>query len=50
MRKFLNVLPTVSDYTNYLNKVVNKFNISINEARNRYGKLTYKQWNNLLNN
>jgi len=44
------MIPTVADYTEYLKRVVKKFNISIDEARDRYGKLTYKQWNNLLNN
>ena len=45
----METLPTVSDYRNFLEKAVNKFNLTINQARNLYGNFTYKQWNELLN-
>ena len=41
-------LPTVSDYSRFLNIASFKFKITINEARNRYGLFTCSQWTNLL--
>jgi len=43
-----NMLPKIMDYTNFLNKAIEKFNISIEEARTKYGRYTYKQWEELL--
>lgn len=43
-----NILPPVSLYREYLNKACCKFNLSIDECRDRYGKFTIEEWNNLL--
>lgn len=43
-----NILPNCFDYANFLNLAVSKFNISINDARNLYGRFTYSQWNKIL--
>lgn len=42
------LLPTCQDYANFLQLAVFKFNISIVEARKRYGLFTYKQWNEII--
>lgn len=41
-------IPTVFDYANFLSIVCERFNITLNEARRRYGLYTYEQWNKLL--
>jgi hypothetical protein len=48
-RKDLDLLPTVLDYSIFLQQVVEKFSISITAARSRYGQFTYKEWHKLLN-
>ena len=45
-----NKLPTCADYKNFLNQAILKFNISIDEARNKFGLYTYGQWQKLLKN
>lgn len=45
-----NILPTCYDYKKFLNEVVLKFKISIEEARKKYGLYTYGQWQELLKN
>lgn len=42
------LLPTCSHYSHYLSKAVEKFKISIDEARSKYGQYTYGQWRDLL--
>ncbi len=44
-----NLLPKTADYTMFLTKAVYKFKIDFEEARNKYGKFTYRQWKELLN-
>jgi hypothetical protein len=44
-----NLIPTIKDYTHFLECATKKFNIDINSARNLYGKFTYLQWHKLLN-
>ena len=44
------ILPTCYDYKKFLNEAVLKFDISINEARKKYGLYTYGQWQKLLKN
>ena len=41
-------LPTCTEYAFFLGKAVEKFKISIDEARSKYGLLTYGQWKTLL--
>ena len=41
--------PLSMHYAELLQMAVRKFSISIDEARKRYGLLTYKEWNILLN-
>lgn len=41
-------LPTIENYRNYLNVASIRFNLSLNECRNNFGKFTVKQWLNLL--
>ena len=48
--KNLNVLPNCEDYRILLHKSVEKFNISFENARMKYGSYTYQQWENLLIN
>ena len=43
-----NKLPSCLDYDIFLNKAASKFNISTNEARDKYGLYTYEQWQKLL--
>jgi len=45
-----NKLPSCLDYDIFLNKAASKFNISTNEARDKYGLYTYEQWQKLLKN
>lgn len=42
------MLPTISEYSSFLDRAMNKFNISRDEARNKYGKYTEEQWRELL--
>lgn len=42
------LLPTISDYSFFLDEVEKKMKISRDEARNKYGKYTYSQWKKLL--
>lgn len=41
-------LPTITEYGFFLSKATEKFNISINEARDKYGLYTYGEWKELL--
>jgi hypothetical protein len=41
-------LPTVMDYTKFLDKITIQLSISKEEARNKYGRYTYQQWYKLL--
>jgi hypothetical protein len=43
-----NLLPTALDYGVFLQQAASKFNISVNEARGKYGLFTYQQWDELL--
>lgn len=42
------LMPPIMAYANYLSEASKKFNISINEARNRYGSYTEGDWETLL--
>ncbi len=42
-------LPLCMHYSELLGMAERKFSISKKEARKRYGLLTYKEWNKLLN-
>lgn len=42
------LLPTVSEYSRYLDIAQNKFGISREQARKRYGQYTIGQWKKLL--
>lgn len=41
-------LPTISEYSFFLDKAQSKLGITRNEARDRYGKFTHGQWKELL--
>jgi hypothetical protein len=41
-------LPTVSEYSKYLQIAIKKFGITIDEARSRYGLFTTSEWEKLL--
>lgn len=43
-----NTLPTINLYREFLVMAEEKFKISTNEARDRYGLYTVKQWQVLL--
>jgi hypothetical protein len=43
-----NLLPPIVLYSDLLYKASRKFNIGLNEVRNRYGCYTIKQWSELL--
>jgi len=45
----MKALPTITAYCLYLDKAMEKFSISRNEARNKYGLFTCEQWETLLN-
>lgn len=47
-RERQNKLPAVELYKRFLELAQEKLNISINEARNKYGLYTIKQWEELL--
>lgn len=42
------LLPTVTEYSHFLDKATEKLNISRDEARSKYGQFTYGQWKELL--
>lgn len=44
------LFPPIKLYSEYLHKIVVKFGISIDNARNKYGLYTINQFENLLNN
>ena len=44
----LNKKPTVEDYRILLHMAVEKFHISFDNARMKYGRFTYQEWENLL--
>ena len=48
--KKMNTLPKVEDYRILLHKAVETFNISFENARMKYGKFTYQDWENLFLN
>lgn len=41
-------LPTISEYSYFLDKAVEKLKITRDEARNKYGLFTHGQWKELL--
>lgn len=41
-------LPTVSQYTSFLSEAAKRFNLTINECRDRYGTYTIGEWQKLL--
>lgn len=43
-------LPAISLYTKYLNIASIRFNLSMDECRDRFGLFTINQWEELLNN
>lgn len=47
-RKYEDLLPTVSEYSRYLDIAQNQFGISREQARKKYGLYTIGQWNELL--
>jgi hypothetical protein len=47
-RKELNTIPSSMDYSTYLYRAVSKFSIDVNQARNKYGTFTYKEWEDVL--
>ncbi len=46
--KDIDKLPSCKMYARLLDKVVSTTNISIDEARNRYGLFTIRQWSTLF--
>jgi hypothetical protein len=46
--KDLGWFPTCADYAEYLSLAEKKFGISRDEARDKYGGYTYRQWEALL--
>lgn len=42
-------LPPCSAYGSFLSAAMTKFNLSIDEARSKYGQFTYGEWKTLLN-
>lgn len=42
------LIPSCSDYTYFLNESIKRLEISIEDARNKYGLYTYGQWKELL--
>ena len=43
-------LPTTSLYSKYLNIASLRFNMTLDECRNKYGLFTVNQWEELFNN
>lgn len=50
MKNHLDKLPPAMVYSEYLKKVVSEFQISENEARQKFGSFTLKQWSELFYN
>lgn len=48
-RRHQESLPPAHLYGRYLEIAVEKLNISIDEARSKYGNYTVKQWESILN-
>lgn len=46
----LDVLPPCMLYGKYLSIASIRFNLTMDECRNKYGKFTINQWENLFNN
>lgn len=44
-----NILPPIELYRKYLNIASIRFNITMDEARDRYGLFTISEWENLFN-
>jgi len=44
-----NKLPTIREYQQYLNIASMRYNITIDECRNKFGLYTAKEWLELLN-
>ena len=44
------VLPPTGLYAKYLNMASIRFNLSMDECRDKYGLYTLKQWTELFNN
>jgi len=49
MNQIEDKLPAISTYRKYLNIASIRFNLSIDECRNKYGLYTTKQWLELFN-
>ncbi len=47
-RMDLDVLPTCLDYAALLDKICKKEKINRDDARTKYGRKTYKEWNQIL--
>ena len=43
-------IPPIALYSKYLNIASFKFNLTMNECRNRFGLFTVKQWEELFSN
>lgn len=41
-------LPTISEYSHFLDEAVKRLKITRDEARTNYGKFTHGQWKDLL--
>ena len=41
-------IPTITDYKKLLDIASERFNLSINECRDKFGKYTYSEWKKLL--
>jgi len=50
MKNHLDKLPPAMVYSEYLKKVISEFQISENEARQKFGSFTLKQWSELFYN
>ena len=48
MKNINNFLPTCTEYASFLDRAVEELKISIDEARNKYGNFSKKQWKKLL--
>ena len=49
LRAGIDKLPLCAHYAELLQRAMQKFSISRDEARKRYGLMTYKEWNAVLN-
>lgn len=50
MANYPDFWPTVMCYRELLSAVCRKFGYTLDEARNRFGRLTNSEWSELLNN